>query len=177
MKKMVIGSIVTLLHTQIMAQPCTAVMGQLNCKDQQLSELRHQGRVLLDGVKVLGGTGVQGALTTSGSVFQGPIQMDGLLEMRQTTAQKNLHCRGLVNAHGSRFGGDLDIQGREMHLHDSQAKNIRMKHNHDPITLYLTGKTTVAGNVVFDGGPGRVVKDKTAHINGRVTGGTVEEQT
>lgn len=74
---------------------------------------------------------------------------------------------------------NLNLSSNEMHLHNVNVNDINIEKPRLPLanqTLYLKGKTLVAGSINFKSDQGIVFMDKDTTVNGEINGATINKE-
>lgn len=114
----------------------------------------------------------------------GPLQLDhckvkslniaGPFRAKHLTVENTSSFIGPFEVLDSHFQ-DLSVTADKAAFANTQVKNIVMKKNNDPKEqiISLSGTTVVSGDITFEAGKGQVMLDKTAKLQGKVKGGTL----
>ncbi|MEB3702375.1 hypothetical protein Bealeia1_01480 [Candidatus Bealeia paramacronuclearis] len=145
------------------------VTGPLSLKASDIGDATVHGPVELKTITAKGAFTVYGPLVSEGSRF-----LNSLIAYTNKVELINSHIRGITivfqNKQSGSFGFDVGdsisvtIQGTIYDL-----KNLKKT---EPI-LYVDSKSTIAGNVVFQGRQGLLVLGRGATFNGKVINGAV----
>lgn len=133
------------------------LMGPVKMRDSKMNDLQVTGPFNASKVVVK-------KLTVNGPVRFERVTVDGLATIN-----------GPLTAEESNFKNTLSIATDKMSLDHCMAENIEVRKNskwfEKPQRVFLTNKTVVKGDIVFEAGNGVVVISKEATHKGKVIGG------
>lgn len=162
--------------------------GVTEIKNKTLDSLTCYGSADLDNVVINGPLTSYGRVTADVLNVHGPVVVHGHATVNDVNVKDDLIVYGRLHLHKGFIAGTTNIYGRadieESNLHDlivyakkiivtsSIIKNIYMKNEYGRTTVTLVG-STVDGDIIFDGGNGKVILERGASVGGVVHGGTI----
>ncbi len=143
-----------------------------------VKKIQFNGNVKLDGTQVSGLVAVNGRLDASNTTI-GMVQVNGATKLSDSQVEENCVVNGPLRARDCLFKGDMSVASHKVELASSQAHSIiirKLQADGGPQVLKLVKGSLVRGDIIFEGGGGRVIVDSNSRILGRVQGGAIEKQ-
>lgn len=166
MKKYLFGFLATLTSSLL----ADSFSGAVWLKDKKMDEIKVFGAADVESVTAKK-VDVNGALRAKKLTVDEGVAVHGAVTVSETVVKGNVEVSGGLEAIGSTLQ-DVSIAGAAS-LVDTTAKSVRFTGTEGEQKLRLSGKTEVAGDVVFDNGKGEVLLEKGAVVKGQVKGGKV----
>lgn len=161
-----------------------SVLGPVELKNTQAKSLQIIGPLIFSNLKVHGETKITGPVEGKDGKFKN-LAVTGPIEVITTYCQtlnvvgpvdgSGLHVQeetaiiGPLEAKNSTFK-NITVTADTISFENCSANNIFIKTQKYPQTLTLKGETVIAGNIVFESGQGKIVKDKNVQIHGFIKG-------
>ena len=103
-----------------------------------------------------------------------PININGSASIKNSTFHEAIDINGSADVYGSTFEGTITFEG-SLVLDSCKAREIVVgNYSKKKLSkLSLKGKTTVSGDIIFEGEPGTVELRKEAKILGAVKNGKI----
>ena len=166
---MLVGAVST-AHADV----CKYAPGSVTCGKGTISSLSGNGMVSVYGTTIEGETIINGMLTADDAKFSS-LNVNGTANLVQCTVNSDAEIKGALKASSTKFENTLDIFSNSTRFINSKINNNLQVHHTDNNLqeVYLDNNSEVGGDIVFDGGHGKVYVRGGSKIGGHVTGGEV----
>jgi hypothetical protein len=146
--------------------------GKAELRDTSYEKLSISGAGILNNVKVTKSLSARGSLRAKESTIE-TLKSSGSTKLEKTTIHGLCKISGSFTAASSKFA-EISASATRITLSDSQTKTITIKKPSSPVEQIVDlYNTKVDGDIIFEGGNGKVLLRGNSKITGKVIGGTV----
>ena len=149
--------------------------GSAHLKEMSYASITINGTAKLDNVTVTEKLTINGSLLATKSTIH-TINANGKIDLQKTTINGPCKINGYLNAQNSTLD-QIIVSSERITFYDSTTKTITIKktkeHGEQIVEL---NSTKVDGNIVFEGGNGKVLSTGNSEITGKIDGGTLEKR-
>lgn len=145
------------------------INGSGSLRGKSYSRLTINGSGTLTNIDVTEKLIVNGSMSASESNFQA-LAANGSINLYKTTVNGLSEINGRLNAESCIFNRII-VNSKRTTLSDSQTKTIHVRRPQEPVIEL--NNTKVDGDIIFDGGDGKVFLNGNSEITGKIVGGTL----
>jgi len=146
--------------------------GLAQLKEKSYSNLSVNGTAKLDNVLVTEKLVVNGSLSATESKIQ-EMQVNGMVDLHKVLVNGLSKINGYLNARDSNLD-QIIISTEKITIYDSITKTITVKKPEKPVEQIIElHNAKVDGNVLFQGGQGKIVSKGNSKVLGKIEGGVL----
>lgn len=150
--------------------PCKKENGQLYCESATLDHYNGHGLVNLNTSTINHNCQIKGILTAKQTTM-GTLCITGQGFLDHVKVLNQVKINGTLEINQTQILGTIKANSDHIKATASQLKKVEISaHYHTP-SLYLSEATTVDGDIVFIGMPGRVLASADSQLAGKVVNG------
>lgn len=117
---------------------------------------------------------INGPLTLQDTVVSGASTINGPLTIKGVTLSEAITINGPIFATQSTFKNKISVSAEKLSFTDCTLQALEIRPSDTILNpqqvLYLKGKTEVFGDIIFLGGNGKIIKDTSVVIKGKIEG-------
>lgn len=154
----------------------TLVTGSFRATDAKLNNVNIVGSSQINESVVAGPVKLTGHGKFHDSHFSEPVQVSGNIQSANDTFANDLVVAGKLKMEAGVVQGLLTAASKELHFSGTDLNSLQLNGSSGAKgaqLVYLQDHTSVAGDINFAGGHGKVFLGQGSVINGKVTGGEV----
>jgi len=151
--------------------------GSVQLQDTSYPNLVINGKAKFDNVSITETLIINGALSATKSKI-GTMLVNGKADLQQTTITGISTINGYVHAQDSIFLDRISVRSKRITLSGSTIKAITVKKpsKSEPVEQIIELRNTkIDGNILFEGGNGKVLLKGNSKIIGKIDGGVIEK--
>lgn len=150
---------------------CTRQGGEVVCGEGIQKTVNGSGVVRISKTKVEDKLAVKGrALITDAEIHHLKVCGEAMIRNSQVSGASTI--AGVLTCHGTIFGQTVEISTDYLRAERSKFTDIIVKTDSTNGCIYLLEKTSIGGNIVFKGMPGKVIISPDSEVKGRIINGT-----
>ena len=150
---------------------CIRKGGEMVCSEGTQKAITGSGIVRINSTKVEDKVVVKGrALINNAEIHDLKVYGEAMIN-RGVVSGKGI-IAGVLTCQDTAFKQSLEISTDYLRAEKSSFNDIIVKTDSSNGLVYMLGKTNVAGNIVFQGAPGKVVVSADSVIKGKIINGT-----
>ncbi len=119
---------------------------------------------------------LNGKSNVSNSVINGAFNVNGDTTLDKVTVSQKLSAFGELKIANSWLKKPLELRGRALKIYNSIVPGIVIRASNCQTVVEIQGGTKVKGDIVFEGGKGKVFIDKKSKVTGSIVGGTIDTE-